>query len=286
VAFGKKNKMFMVGHTLVWFYQTPDWVFEDDRGKPLTREALLKRMKDHIFTVLGRYRGKIHGWDVVNEAISADGGFRKNKWLQIIGEDYIQRAYEYAKEADSAAQLYYNDYDFVKPEKCEGIIRLIRNLQSKSIKIDGVGIQGHWFIEYPPIEEIEKVILALSHLDVKLMVTELDVSVLPFYPVDSQAVDLSSFDPETQKRFNAYTDGLPDSVHKDLANRYAELFSLFHRHRDKFSRITFWAVHDAQSWRSYLPVRGRTDYPMLFDREGKAKPAFDAVVKIGQSRER
>jgi endo-1,4-beta-xylanase len=284
VAFGEENNMFMVGHTLVWFHQTPDWVFEDESGKFLDREALLKRMREHIFTVMGRYKGKIHGWDVANEAIMGDGKFRENKWFKIIGEEYLQKAYEYAREADPGAELYYNEYDFVKNPKCEGVIRLIRDLQAKGIRIDGIGIQGHWFLEYPPVEEIEAVIMALSKLGVKLMVTELDVSVLPFYPVDSQVVDLSSFDPETQKKYNAYADGLPDSVQKDLANRYAELFSLFHKHRDKFSRITFWAVHDAQSWRSYLPIRGRTDYPMLFDRVHKPKLAFDAVVNVLQSK--
>jgi endo-1,4-beta-xylanase len=285
VAFGEKNKMFMVGHTLVWFYQTPDWVFEDDSGKPLSREALLARMKDHIFTVMGRYKGRIHGWDVANEAIIDDGKFRENKWWKIIGEDYLQKAFEYAREADPDAELYYNEYDLVKPLKREAVIRLMCELQSKGIHIDGIGIQGHWFLDYPSIREIEAAILALSRLDIKLMVTELDVSVLPFYPVDSQAVDLSSFDSETQKRYNAYTEGLPDSVQKDLAKRYAELFSLFHLHRDKFSRITFWAVHDGQSWRSYLPIRGRTDYPMLFNRKCEPKPAFYAVVKTGKSRE-
>jgi endo-1,4-beta-xylanase len=284
VAFGEENNMFIVGHTLVWFYQTPDWVFEDESGRPLNRGALLKRMKDHIFTVMGHYKGKIQGWDVVNEAIMADGKFRENKWFKIIGEDYLQKAFEYAREADPDAELYYNEYDFVKPPKCEGVIRLICELQSKGIRIDGIGIQGHWFLDYPSIREIEAAILALSRLGIKLMVTELDVSVLPFYPVDSKAVDLSSFDPETQKRYNAYTEGLPDSIQKQLANRYAELFSLFHRHSDKFSRITFWAVHDAQSWRSYLPIRGRTDYPMLFDRAHKPKPAFDAVVNVLQSK--
>jgi endo-1,4-beta-xylanase len=280
VAFGEKNKMFVVGHTLVWFYQTPDWVFEDESGKPLDREALLKRMKDHIFTVMGRYKGKIHGWDVVNEVIMADGKFRENKWWKIIGEDYVQKAYEYAREADPDAELYYNEYDFVKPPKCEGVIRLIRNLQSKGVRVDGIGIQGHWFLEYPPIGEIEDAILALSALNVKIMVTELDVGVLPFYPCDTPARDLSSFDIETQKKYNPYTDGIPDSVLKEQADRYAELFSLFLKHRDKFGRITFWAVHDAQSWRSYLPIRGRTEYPMLFDRAHKPKPAFDAVVNV------
>ncbi len=284
VALGEKYKMFIVGHTLVWFYQTPDWVFQDESGKPLGREALLARMKEHIFTVMGRYKGRIHGWDVVNEAISADGGFRKCKWLEIIGQDYILKAFEYARQADPDAQLYYNEYDLEKEAKRQGTIKLIRDLQSKGVRIDGLGIQGHYFLEYPPIEELETSIMALSKLGVKLMVTEMDVGVLPFYPVDSKLVALSSFSPEMQKKHNPYPDGLPDSAQKDLANRYAELFSLFHRHRDKLSRVTFWAVQDRQSWRSYMPISGRTDYPMLFDRQCKPKPAFDAVVKIVQSK--
>ena len=275
--------MFIVGHTLVWFHQTPDWVFQDESGRPLGREALLERMKEHIFTVMGRYKGRIHGWDVVNEAISSDGGFRKCSWLEIIGEDYVLKAFEYARQADPGAQLYYNEYDVEKQPKCEGVIRLIRDLQSKGVHINGIGIQGHWFLDYPRIEEIETSILALSKLGVKLMVTELDVGVLPFYPVDSKLVDLASFSPELQKKHNPYPSGLPDSVQKDMANRYAQIFSLFHKHRDKFSRVTFWAVHDGQSWRSYMPINGRTDYPMLFDRHCKPKPAFDAVVKIVQS---
>jgi endo-1,4-beta-xylanase len=280
---GHKNKMFVVGHTLVWFYQTPDWVFQDESGNDLSREALLERMKEHIFTVMGRYKGKVHGWDVVNEAIMEDGSLRKCKWLEIIGEDYVQKAFEYAREANPDAQLYYNEYDFVKPAKCEAVIRLIENLQSKGIRVDGVGIQAHWFLDYPQIKDIETVLMSLSKLGIKIMITEMDIGVLPFYPVDSKLVDLSSFDPETQKKHNPYPDGLPDSVQKELADRYAEIFSLFHKHRDKISRVTFWAVHDGQSWRSYMPISGRADYPMLFDRQCKPKPAFDAIVKAIQS---
>jgi len=284
VAFGEKHNMHIIGHTLVWFYQTPDWVFQDESGAPLGREGLLERMKDHIVTVMGRYKGRIHGWDVVNEAIASDGQFRKNKWLEIIGEDYILKAFEYARQVDPKAQIYYNEYDFEYKPKCEGVIRLIKNLQSKGVRIDGIGIQGHWFLDYPSIEDIEGYIVALSNLDVKLMITEMDIGVLPFYPVDSKAVDISSFDPETQKKFNPYSDALPDSVQKDLADRYAQLFSLFLKHRDKFSRVTFWAVHDGQSWRSYLPIHGRTEYPMLFDRQCKPKAAFDAVVKVAHEK--
>jgi endo-1,4-beta-xylanase len=284
VAFGQKNKMFVTGHTLVWFFQTPDWVFEDDKGKPLSREALLEQMEEHIFTLMGRYKGRIHGWDVVNEAIAEDGGFRKCKWLDIIGEDYILKAFEYARQADPSTQLYYNEYDLEKEAKREGTIRLIRDLQSKGVRIDGLGIQGHYFLDYPRIEDLEKTIVAISKLGVKLMVTELDVGVLPFYPVDAKLVPLSSFDAETQKKHNPYPNGLPDSAQKDLANRYAELFSLFHKYRDTVSRVTFWGIHDGQSWRSYMPIRGRADYPLLFDRQCKPKPAFDAVVKTIKSK--
>jgi endo-1,4-beta-xylanase len=280
VTFGEKHSMFIVGHCLVWFHQTPGWVFQDDSGKPLGREPLLGRMKDHIFTVMGRYKGRIHAWDVVNEATTAEGGFRKSKWLEIIGEDYVQRAFEYARQADPAAQLYYNDYDVEKPAKCEGVIRLIRSLQSKGIRVDGIGTQGHWFLDYPSREEIETSFVNLSQLGVKLMVTELDVGVLPFFPVDAPMVELTSFDLATQKKHNPYPDGLPEAVQATLARRYAEIFSLFHKHRDKINRVTFWAVHDGQSWRSYLPIRGRADYPMLFDRQFKPKPAFWAVVEM------
>jgi len=284
VALGERSKMFIVGHTLVWFHQTPDWVFQDGAGNPLSREALLDRMRDHIFAVMGRYKGRIHGWDVVNEAVTADGKFRKSKWLEIIGEDYILKAFEYARQADPHAQLYYNDYDNEKPLQTEGVVRLIRKLQSKGIRIDGVGIQGHWFLDHPRIEEIENAIETLSELGVKVMITELDISALPFYAVDSKATDLSAFDPATRKQHNPYPEGLPDSAQTALANRYAELFSLFRKHRSRISRVTFWAVHDGQSWRNYLPIRGRTDYPMLFDRHCKPKPAFDAVVGIGRSK--
>jgi len=283
VEFGLKNNMFVVGHTLVWFFQTPDWVFQDDSGKPLSREALLERMKEHIFTVMGRYKGKIHGWDVVNEAIAEDGTFRKCKWLEIIGEEYVLKAFEYARQADPEAQLYYNEYDLVKEAKRQGVIRLIRDLQSKGVRIDGLGIQGHWFLGYPQINDIETAITALSTLGVKIMITELDISVLSYYPVDARLIDLSSFEPAKQKELNPYPDNLPEAAQNDLAKRYAEIFALFHKHRDKFSRVTFWAVHDGQSWRSYMPIRGRTDYPMLFDRQYRAKPAFNAVLKTAQN---
>ncbi len=282
VAFGEKHKMHIIGHTLVWHYQTPDWVFQDASGKRLTREALLERMQDHIVTVMGRYKGRIHGWDVVNEAIMPDGSFRKSKWFEIIGEDYVLKAFEFARQVDPHAELYYNEFDYEYRPKCEGVIRLVKNLQAKGVRVDGVGIQGHWFLDFPRIDELEAYVLALAQLKLKLMITELDIGVLPFCHLDSPVADLSSFDAETQKECNPYPSGLPDAVAKEQAKRYADLFSLFRKHRDTISRVTFWGVHDAQSWRSYLPITGRTEYPMLFDHCCQPKPAFDAIVKAAQ----
>ena len=284
VAYGEKHKMHIIGHTLVWHNQTPEWVFQDASGKPLSREALLERMKEHIFTVMGRYRGRIHGWDVVNEAIMADGSWRKSKWHEIIGEDYAAKAFEFARQADPGAELYYNDFDLEIRPKYKGVIRLVKGLQAKGIRVDGVGIQGHWFVDRPPMSEIENHFVALAGLGVKLMITELDFGVLPFYPLESKIVDLSSFDVETQKKYNPYPNGLPDSIQKELTKRYAELFSLFRKHRDRFGRITFWAVHDGQSWRNYWPITGRTDYPMLFDRRCQPKPAYDVVIRVAQGK--
>jgi endo-1,4-beta-xylanase len=284
VAFGEKHTMNIIGHTLVWFHQTPNWVFQDESGKPIGREALLERMRDHIFTVMGRYKGRIQAWDVVNEAVAPDGQLRKCKWLDIIGEDYIRLAFEFARQADPAAELYYNDYDLEQRAKREGVVRLIRDLQKKGIRVDGVGTQGHWFLDSPSLDEIETSIVALSEPGIKVMVTELDVGVLPSFPLDSKVVELSSFDSESQKKHNPYPNGLPDSVQKDLANRYAELFLLFRKHHDRIGRVTFWGVHDAQSWRNYIPIRGRTEYPMLFDRQCKPKPALDAIVRAAQTK--
>jgi endo-1,4-beta-xylanase len=280
VAFGEAHGMHMVGHTLVWFDQTPGSAFRDGAGKLLGPDALLDRMREHIFTVMGRYKGRIHGWDVVNEAL-VDGQHRDCEWLRIIGEDYVLKAFEFAREADPDAELYYNDFNLWKPEQREGLVRLIRTLQSQGARVDAIGEQGHWGMDYPSLPEIENLVSAVAGLGVPLMITELDVSVLP-YSVEHEKQKLSSLSPELQQKLNPYADGLPDEVERAFADRYAQLFALFRARRDKLCRITFWAVHDAQSWRNYVPVEGRTDYTMLFDRRCRPKPAFDAVVKTWQ----
>jgi endo-1,4-beta-xylanase len=280
VALAQKNDMFVVGHTLVWHSQTPRWVFRDSSGSAVDRETLLKHMKNHIFTVAGRYKGQIHGWDVVNEAIEDDGSLRKSPWLNSIGEDYIQKAFEYAREADPDAELYYNDYSMYKPGKVKGVVKLVRSLQEKGVRVDGIGLQGHWGLGYPSLEELETSIVAYAELGAKVMITELDVSALP-NPYDYRGADVAQ-NFELKKKLNPYPEGLPDSVQTRLAERYAELFALFIKHSDTISRITFWGVDDGHSWKNNFPVRGRTDYPLLFDRQCQPKPAFFAVIKAAQ----
>jgi endo-1,4-beta-xylanase len=280
VALGEKHKMFIVGHTLIWHQQTPNWVFEDGAGKPADREALLQRMRDHIFAVVGRYKGRINGWDVVNEAIEDDGSLRKAKWLEIIGPDYVQKAFEFARQADPKAELYYNDFNLWKKDKIDGVVRLVRDLQSKGVRVDGIGEQGHWGLDYPPLDEAEAAIQAFAALGVNIMITEMEVDVLPF-PGETQGADIS-LNFELQKHLNPYPETLPDSMQQALAKRYAELFTLFHKHRDKISRVTLWGVHDGQSWKNDWPVRGRTNYPLLFDRQYRPKPAFEAVIQTAR----
>lgn len=276
VAFGQEEDMFIIGHTLVWHQQTPEWVFEDTNGKATTRKKLLERMQSHISTVAGRYRGKIKGWDVVNEALDDDGSLRKTRWLEIVGEDYLTKAFEYTHEAAPEAELYYNDYNLWKPAKRAGAIRIVKNLQEKGIQVDGVGMQGHYSLDAPAIDEIEASILAFSELGVKVMITELDIDVLP--KRGSLGADLGERYDESAA-YNPYPEALPDSLEQRLADRYGELFALFYKHRDKISRVTFWGVADHHSWLNNWPIRGRTSYPLLFDREYQAKPAFGAVVE-------
>ena len=277
VEFGEKNHMFIVGHCLVWHSQVPNWVFEDDAGKPLTREALLQRMREHIFAVVGRYKGRIASWDVVNEALNDDGSLRQTKWLQIIGEDYIAKAFEYAHQADPQAQLNYNDYSLENEAKRNGAIALIKRLQAQGIPIAVVGIQGHDSLDWPSAALEDATIDAFAKLGVKVAITELDIDVLP--PIHPGSADVS-LNVKADPRLNPYVNGLPDAVQKQLAMRYAGLFGVYLKHRSVVNRVTFWGVTDGDSWRNNWPVAGRTSYPLLFDRKGQPKPAFDAVIRL------
>ena len=276
VEFGEKNHMFIIGHCLIWHSQTPRWVFTDDQGKEVGRDELLRRMKDHIAAVVGRYKGRVNGWDVVNEALNEDGTLRRSQWQRIIGDDYIAKAFEYAHEADPKAELYYNEYSMENEPKRKGGVELIRKLLAAGIPVKAVGLQGHYNMDWPDVEKLDATIAAFAALGVKVNVTELDIDVLPRVRPGNSA-DISAR-AEATAAANPYTAGLPSSQQQALADRYAALFRVFLKHRDAITRMTFWGVTDKSSWLNDFPVRGRTNYPLLFDREGKPKPAFDAVI--------
>lgn len=278
VEFGVNHNMSIIGHALVWHSQAPDWIYVDKNGNDVSRDTLLLRMKNHIHAVAGRYKGKIHGWDVVNEALENDGSLRQTKWLEIIGEEFIEKAFEHAKEADPKAELYYNDYNLWKPAKRDGAVRLVKSLLDKGIKVDGIGMQGHYGIDYPSVEEIEASILAFSELGVKVMITELDIDLLP-NPTNRQGADVEERF-EAMEGYDPYKAGLPDSVDQKLSQRYADLFQLFYKHRDKISRVTLWGVADHHSWLNSWTMPGRTNYPLLFDRNYQPKKALDAIIEI------
>jgi endo-1,4-beta-xylanase len=265
VQFGIDRRMQVIGHTLVWHSQTGAWVFQGEDSKPADRETLLARMRDHIRTVVGRYKGRIHGWDVVNEAIDEDGSMRKSPWEAGIGDDYVAKAFEFAHEADPDAELYYNDFNLEKPAKRAGVIKLVRDLQARKLRVDGIGNQAHWRLDTPGIDEIEKALVELHATGLRVMYTELDINLLP----NAQR----GADPAVA---NPYANGLPDQVQQQLARRYADVFRVFLNHRDAVTRVTFWGLSDADSWLN----RGRMNYPLLWDRQRRPKPAFDAVVEV------
>jgi endo-1,4-beta-xylanase len=278
VAYGQKNKMFITGHTLIWHSQTPKWLFVDKDGKDVSREVLIERMRNHIHTVVGRYKGRIKGWDVVNEAITDDGAFRKSKFYKIIGEDFIKLAFQFAHEADPKAELYYNDYSMFLQGKREGVVRMVKSLQAQGVRIDGIGMQGHIGMDYPALEEEEKSIVAFGNLGVKVMITELDLSALPT-PKGNQGANISDV-AAYQEKINPYKNGLPADVEAAWENRYLDFFKLFLKHKDKVSRVTLWGVSDKGSWKNDFPVRGRTDYPLLFDRNYNAKPIVQKIIDL------
>ena len=281
VKFGEENNMYIIGHTLVWHSQAPKWFFTDATGKDVTREVLIERMKNHIFTVVGRYKGKVKGWDVVNEAFEDDGSWRNSKFYQIIGEDYIRLAFQFAHEADPDADLYYNDYSMSHEGRRNTVVKMVKDLKSQGVRIDGVGLQGHMDMVFPDLDEFEKSMLAFAETGVKLMITELDVTVLPRPGIDVGAEISASF--EYQQKLNPYAEGLPDSVSIALNNRYNDIFKLFLKHSDILERVTLWGVYDGQSWRNNWPVRGRTDYPLIFDRNFQPKPVVKFIVEEAET---
>lgn len=279
VEFGEKRGLHIVGHTLMWHSQTPSWVFEDENGEPVAKEVLLERLRDHIHTVVGRYKGRVKGWDVVNEAVKdEDGNVRFDRpWYKILGEEGIYEAFKAAQEADPDAELYYNDYSLANPVKRAGVLRLVNWLRMKGARVDGVGTQEHCSLDWPKIEDIEATIRDFAQAGYKVMVTELDVTVLP-RPRQYFGAEISTIF-ESAPELDPYRAGLPADKEAQLAKRYGEIFAAYAKYKDALTRVTIWGVSDNGSWLNNFPIRGRTDHALLFDRNYQPKPALEAAIK-------
>jgi endo-1,4-beta-xylanase len=272
--FAQDHGMPFFGQMLVWHHITRDWLFKDPAGRPLPREQALKNLRDYIQTVAGHYRGRVKAWNVVNEALSDQDGeyLRDTPARRAIGDDFIAKAFEFAHEADPGAELYYNDYNIELPAKRAKALRLLRSLRDAGVRIDAIGIQGHWHLDWPGVSVITDAIREFHAAGFPVMITELDVDVLPR---TASGADLVA----VEEGPNPYPHGLPEEMQQRLAARYREIFTALLQ-PPGVTMITFWGPDDARSWLNDFPVKRRTNYPLLFDREAEPKPAFTAVVDV------
>ncbi|WP_053990360.1 endo-1,4-beta-xylanase [Mangrovimonas sp. TPBH4] len=276
VNFGVKNNMFITGHTLAWHSQTPPWLFVDDQGNDVTREELIARMTDHITTVMTRYKGKVKGWDVVNEALNEDGTMRESKFYTIIGPDWVEIMFGIAEKIDPEAELYYNDYNLSSPEKRQGAINLVKSIQDKGIKVTGIGMQSHVSMDNPDLKVYEESIEAFSKLGT-VMITEFDLSVLK-WPNRQMTADISERAAYMEK-MDPFKAGLTDSMAMAQRQRFQKVFDIWKKHSNSITRVTTWGVNDGNSWKNDFPIPGRTDYPLLFDRNNNAKPIVTDLIE-------
>ncbi len=299
VDFGLSNRMYVIGHTLVWHSQTPNWVFAGTNQPPgaanaattdaprdwqpgrefgggfgrggftgprASREELLQRMRDHIHAVVGRYKGRIKSWDVVNEAIADGTGtnvLRATPWSEIIGPDFVAKAFQYAHEADPDAILRYNDYGLENPVKRRKLIDLIKSLQAQKVPVHAIGSQAHVNVS-TTFETMDQALTEMATLGLPIHITELDVN--------SAAAGQRGTGADVSANATTTQGGLVDDANKRLADAYTGIFKAFVKHRSSVKVVTFWGVNDVVSWRA-------AGKPLLFDGENKPKPAFDAVIR-------
>jgi len=270
VNYAARNNMKLRGHTLCWHNQTPSWLFVDAEGDTVSKEVLLARLKDHITTIVSRYKGKIYAWDVVNEVISDKQGefYRNSPWYKICGEEYITKAFEYAHEADPDALLFYNDYNEMYPEKREKIFKLVTDLKAAGVPIHGLGMQAHMGIYEPIAEYLDSALIRFSELNIPIHITELDMSV---YKKEHHRRERQPEDDNT-----TFT---PELEQLQL-EQYKLTFEIFRKHKDVIQSVTFWNISDRSSWLDHFPVRNRKDYPLLFDKDLQPKRVYHEVLNF------
>ena len=267
VEFGEANDMFIIGHCLIWHSQLAAWFPYDENGNYVTPEVLKARMKEHITTIVSRYKGRIHGYDVVNEAILEDGSWRNSPFYKILGEEFIPLAFQYAHEADPDAELYLNDYGMNNAGRRNTYVKLIKEIQARGLRIDGIGMQGHIGMDYPELSEFEESLEAFASTGINVMITEWDMTAIPTVNMGANVADTEEY----KKALDPYSDGLPEEVSAEWNARMKTFMDLFLKHSDVITRVTAWGVHDGDSWKNDWPVEGRTDYPLLFGRDLEMK---------------
>jgi len=270
VDFGLKREKKLLGHLLMWHAQLPMGFFDGHRQKPITKTELTRRYEEHISTIVDRYRGKFYSWDVVNEALTKTG-WRKTQWLEHLGPEYIDNSFRLVRSIDPSVKLVYNDFGLSSAQKRENVLKLLTHLKDSKTPIDVVGMQGHIGLDYPNLEEMEKSITAFYKAGCKVHISELDVDVLPYVTLD---------DGISEDEYDPYKDALPIGVALKLAERYKRIFEMFLRHREKIDVVCFWGISDEDSWKNDSPIVGRTNHPLLFDRQLEKKAAFHAVMSL------
>lgn len=280
VAFGEQHKMYIVGHNLVWHSQVPQAIFQNENGGVISKAKLAQTMQTHIATLVGRYQGRVHAWDVVNEAVDDQGKWRSSPWYNIMGEDFIARAFHMAHEADPKAQLIYNDFNTELPAKRDFIVAMVKKAKQQGAPIHAVGMQQHLHLDNPSVAEIEKTLIALADIGVRAHITELDIDVLPSV-WDIPTADIATrFDYKPE--LDPYRQRFPRDIAEKLALRYEAIFKLYVKHRDNIERVTLWGTTDANSWLNDFPIDGRTNHPLLFDRNLQPKAAYFRLLALKQ----
>lgn len=271
----------VLGHNLIWHSQCAPWFHFDAEGKLVSADVLKARMKAHITTILDHFRGRVDAWDVCNECFEDDGSFRNSLFYQILGEDFVTLAFEYAHEADSTVELYYNDYSMNKASKIEGVCNFFRPLLAKGFPLTAIGLQGHVILEDGAdniISQYDHSLKCIEELGVKAGFSELDLSVLPnpFGLSGANVSDKFAYRPE----MDPYRDGLPEDVQLQFDNFWVGFYKMLLTHKDVVSRVNFWCLNDANSWRNDFPIHGRMDYATLFDRQDNPKPTVQKLIDL------
>lgn len=281
VEFGEQNGMAVYGHVLVWHQQTPDWVFQDDAGQPISAEGLWARLEEHVATLAERYGARIGTWDVVNEALMDDGSLRESPWRTILGDDYVAEVFELVSRLMPDSRLIYNDYSMFLPAKRDAAAAMILDMRARDIRVDAVGMQGHYNLRRPTLDEVDAALATFAEAGIEVLVTELDLDVLPsqrdVQGADLDAVEANALDP--------YRYCLPADVDATVAEHWGRLFEVFVRHRESLATVTFWGVSDERSWLNDWPVRGRTNYPLLFNDQLQPKTNFAKVLEQAPPRD-